>query len=142
MARRKNKKRKESVLASVFGVELEAAPNPQPEVNPPDELSPEVAAKVAATNALADERERLADMAFIRAAAVFSARDAGVKPQRAQALVGLLDFSGVGVNSDGEPDGVEIARIVKAGCEEYPEFRQRHLYDDSRYRFGGSNYAE
>jgi hypothetical protein len=120
----RNKKRKtcaqERVLESIFGIELEgvsgdhASPAPQPD--------PAAATDIEAqAEAIAQKHERAAHMAEIRAAAVDVAKTAGVKQGRAHAFVKLLDLSGVAVDSAGEPDTAEIARLVRAGTEEYPE---------------------
>jgi len=114
---RRNKKQQESVLKSVFGFDLGEGATPAP--NPP-EIDPALIA-AAATMARAEKLEKLADAAEIRAAAFEAARAAGVKRQSARGFVKLLDLSGVAMNSDGEPDEAEITRIVRAGCEEYPE---------------------
>jgi len=123
--KKKGKKRPDSVLESVFGVKLEA-PNPQPEVSPA--VAPDPAAVEARANAIAEKRERAAYLATVRVAAAQVAREAGIKHQRAHAFTELLNFSGVGVNSDGEPDSSEIERIVRAGVDAYPEFQTRSLY--------------
>jgi hypothetical protein len=117
--RKKDKSRKQqgSVLADVFGIKLEAAggsESPAPPKVADTTAEDAVEARVAA-------RERAAHMAEIRAAAVDVAKTAGVKQGRAHAFVKLLDLSGVAVDSAGEPDTAEIARLVRAGAEEYPE---------------------
>jgi hypothetical protein len=151
--KKKGKKRPpESMLESVFGVRLNAnadgdsgnqpAPNPKPEVDPAVTAAE---ARATAAEARAEKIERLADMADIRAAAVEVAIAQGVKQQRARAFVeNLLDLSGVGVNSDGEPDTAEIARIVHAGTEEYPELTAARgsLYGNAPHgsRYDGAPY--
>src|SRR5215211_4089515 len=140
MARKKkHKSPPESVLESVFGIRLDAdgaegsgnaggtggtttpPPHPQPEVDPAD--APDPAAVEARADALAEKKERAVHRAVVRSAAVDVARAQGIKQQRAPSFVKLLDFSGVAMNSDGDPDEVEIARIVRAGADEYPEFQ-------------------
>jgi hypothetical protein len=124
---RKKKRKQENVLESVFGIRLNSGDGGTTPPEPDNAPDPDAVEERA--DALAADRERIADLAEIRVAAIDAARAAGIKPQRAVSFVKILDFSGVAVDSEGEPDTTEIERIVRAGSKEYPEFRTRAQYE-------------
>jgi hypothetical protein len=141
MARKKKHKRQQqNVLESVFGIKLEGGDGDH--ASPTLSATPDPAAVEARAEEIAQRRERASYAALIRTTAAEAAREVGIRKDRARGFVKLLDLSGVSVSSDGEPDTTEIARIVRAGVDEFPELRARGTTaygSASRYPGGGNS---
>lgn len=71
----------------------------------------------------AQERTDAANQRLVLADAKVAAVTAGAKSDRVTALLKLVDLSDIDVDDDGNVDAKAVEKAVKAGLDEYPEFK-------------------
>lgn len=87
-----------------------------------DEVDRLKAEKEDSDKAAAAVTER-ANQRLVQADAKVAAVSEGANPKRVDALLKLVDLSNVTVDDDGTVDSTAVAAAIKAGLEEFPEFK-------------------